>query len=112
MFNDKIKEKIKQLIILGKTRENIGKASGYLTYDEINNCLKLEDYPPESLDELYITLAESGIIVLEAEQISKRKCQELIERKAQEILEDLVTIGKKRGYLTYDEIYPDFFFFF
>jgi len=41
-----------------------GKAQGYLTLDEINDCLPDDDFSPESVDELLIKLESVGIKVV------------------------------------------------
>jgi RNA polymerase primary sigma factor len=41
-----------------------GKSQGYLTLDEINDCLPDDDFSPESVDELLIKLESQGIKVV------------------------------------------------
>jgi RNA polymerase primary sigma factor len=41
-----------------------GKSQGYLTLDEINDCLPDDDFSPESVDELLIKLESAGIKVV------------------------------------------------
>ncbi len=101
MFKNKMKEKLKQLITLGKKR-------GYLTYNEIAkeiiDYLEGEDCKEELLDKFYNRLVELGIKTGFLDPISEK----LLERKKQELLEYLIPIGKARGYLTYEEIYSGF----
>jgi RNA polymerase primary sigma factor len=44
-----------------------GKSQGYLTLDEINDCLPDDDFSPESVDELLIKLESQGIKVVSKE---------------------------------------------
>src|SRR5579872_3731757 len=42
-----------------------GKKKGYLTYEEINNCLPDDSVSPEKLDQLLMTLDEQGIEIVD-----------------------------------------------
>jgi RNA polymerase primary sigma factor len=59
-------DEIQQLIIVGKER-------GYLLFDEINDLLPAEIAAAEELDELFATLGNAGIEVVESEEKYKEK---------------------------------------
>ncbi len=79
----------------------IGKAQGYLTYEEIDSGFlskisyeeKISGCLEESKKDLYTKIEEKGIKILEQNVIKER-----------EFLKKILTIGKEKGYLTYNEI--------
>jgi len=50
-----------------------GKEKGFLTYEELNDCLPDETIAPEKIDELLMTLDEVGIDLIEEGEVEKRK---------------------------------------
>jgi RNA polymerase primary sigma factor len=69
---------------------DMGKRHGKLTYDEINNALPSEYFPPEELEELMDLLYDVGVEVIDDQELDTDEEEGLEEGGEYEKTEDLV----------------------
>lgn len=83
---------------------SLEKASGdkkTITYDDVNGALSLSRVTPDDIEYIFSALAAKGIEVSKKEE---NKAAPDLDEKIMNEVKKLISIGKQKGRLTYDEV--------
>lgn len=72
-----------------------------ITYDDVNNALSMSRVTPDDIEYIFAALKQKGIEVSKKE---KEKCAPDLGDKIMNEVKKLISIGKQKGRLTYDEV--------
>lgn len=97
------------------TLVNVHKKKGELTYDDVNLALKGVKINPDQIEDILAGLKSNGIVIGEkSEQKTTTSVKKenvvvddspvVLSEKIQNEIKRLITLGKKHGKLTYDEV--------
>ena len=81
--------------------ENTAKNKGFVTYDDINNALSMPRVTPEDNEYIPAALGSKNIEIRKSDDV--KPSVDLSEKINNEV-KKLISIGKQKGRLTYDEV--------
>ena len=81
--------------------ENTAKNKGFVTYDDINNALSMSRVTPEDIEYILAALGSKNIETRKSDDV--KPSVDLGEKINNEV-KKLISIGKQKGRLTYDEV--------
>ena len=81
--------------------ENTAKNKGFVTYDDINNALSMSRVTPEDIEYILAALGSKNIEIRKSDDV--KPSVDLSEKINNEV-KKLISIGKQKGRLTYDEV--------
>lgn len=81
--------------------ENTAKNKGFVTYDDINNALSMSRVTPEDIEYILAALGSKNIEIRKSDDV--KPSVDLGEKINNEV-KKLISIGKQKGRLTYDEV--------
>ena len=81
--------------------ENTAKNKGFVTYDDINNALSMSRVTPEDIEYILAALGSKNIEIRKSDDV--KPSADLGEKINNEV-KKLISIGKQKGRLTYDEV--------
>ena len=81
--------------------ENTAKNKGFVTYDDINNALSMSRVTPEDIEYILAALGSKNIETRKSDDV--KPSADLGEKINNEV-KKLISIGKQKGRLTYDEV--------
>lgn len=81
--------------------DNTAKNKGFVTYDDINNALSMSRVTPEDIEYILAALGSKNIETRKSDDI--KPSVDLGEKINNEV-KKLISIGKQKGRLTYDEV--------
>ena len=81
--------------------ENTAKNKGFVTYDDINNALSMSRVTPEDIEYILAALGSKNIETRKSDDV--KPSIDLGEKINNEV-KKLISIGKQKGRLTYDEV--------
>lgn len=81
--------------------DNTAKNKGFVTYDDINNALSMSRVTPEDIEYILAALGSKNIEIRKSDDV--KPSADLGEKINNEV-KKLISIGKQKGRLTYDEV--------
>ena len=81
--------------------DNTAKNKGFVTYDDINNALSMSRVTPEDIEYILAALGSKNIETRKSDDV--KPSADLGEKINNEV-KKLISIGKQKGRLTYDEV--------
>ena len=81
--------------------DNTAKNKGFVTYDDINNALSMSRVTPEDIEYILAALGSKNIEIRKSDDV--KPSVDLSEKINNEV-KKLISIGKQKGRLTYDEV--------
>ena len=81
--------------------DNTAKNKGFVTYDDINNALSMSRVTPEDIEYILAALGSKNIETRKSDDV--KPSVDLGEKINNEV-KKLISIGKQKGRLTYDEV--------